>query len=179
VSAMSYSDLGNGVGVMSAVAAVIEDSAGRVLLRQQSGGHRLWGLPGGKIRSAESPIHAAIRDIREETGTEIDIVDVVGMYQLTGDGCGEGVPDLLVYVFRGRLEIGEPALNAPGRIRRLAWHDPDALPHPLTATTRIAIADATAGRSGVLREVQRDTEPEVPEAADESAIPTQAATAAW
>jgi ADP-ribose pyrophosphatase YjhB (NUDIX family) len=163
---MSHSDLAHGVGVTSAVAAIIEDAAGRVLLCQQNGGHRLWGLPGGKIRHAESPMHAVVRDIREETGMETDILDIVGIYQLTGNGCGEGLPDLLVYVFRGRLASGEPAVNAPGRICRLAWYEVDALPQPLTATTRTAIVDAVAGRAGVLREVQRDTEPEVPDAVD-------------
>jgi 8-oxo-dGTP diphosphatase len=170
---MSHSDWAHGVGVMSAVAAVIEDAAGRVLLCQQNGGHRLWGLPGGKIRHAESPMHAVVRDIREETGMETEVLDIVGIYQLTGNGCGEGLPDLLVYVFRGRLESGEPAVNAPGRICRLAWFEPEALPDPLTATTRTAIADAIAGRSGVLREVQRDAEPEVPDAVD-SDVPAQA-----
>ena len=60
----------------SAVAAVIVDPAGHVLLCQQSQGHRLWGLPGGRIRHGESPVHAAIRDIREETGVDIDIIDL-------------------------------------------------------------------------------------------------------
>jgi 8-oxo-dGTP diphosphatase len=161
---MSYSALTNGSKVTSAVAAVIEDAAGRVLLCQQAGGHQLWGLPGGKIRAAESPVHAVIRDILEETGLEAEIIELVGMYQLTGDGCGAGVPDLFVHVFRGRLDSGGPALNAPGRISRLAWHDPDALPEPLTATTRTAIADATAGRTGVIRQVERDAEPEIVDA---------------
>ncbi|GAA2603343.1 NUDIX domain-containing protein [Dactylosporangium fulvum] len=162
---MSYSELSNGSKVTSAVAAIIEDAAGRVLLCQQAGGHQLWGLPGGKIRAAESPVHAVIRDIREETGMETEIVEIIGMYQVTGDGCGEAMPDLFVHVFRGRLDGGGPALNAPGRISRLAWHDPDALPQPLTATTRTAIADATAGRTGVIRQIERDKEPEVVDAA--------------
>jgi ADP-ribose pyrophosphatase YjhB (NUDIX family) len=158
---MSYSTLSNGSKVTSAVAAVIEDAAGRVLLCRQAGGHQLWGLPGGRIRAEESPVHAAIRDIREETGLETEIVDLIGMYQLTGDGCGAATPDLFVHVFRGRLDGGGPALNAPGRISGLAWHTTDSLPEPLTATTRIAIADATAGRCGVIRQVQRDAEPDV------------------
>jgi ADP-ribose pyrophosphatase YjhB (NUDIX family) len=149
----------------SAVGAVITDDAGRILLCQQRHGHRLWGLPGGKVRHHESPIHAAIRDIREETGTETEMLDLVGLYQLTGDGCGDDLPDVLVHVFRGRLAGGEVAVNSP-RVGRLAWCDPESLPQPLTATTRIALADAAAGRSGVLREVQRDTEPEVPDAVE-------------
>lgn len=150
----------------SAVAAVVTDDAGRVLLCQQSQGHRRWGLPGGKIRQAESPARAAIRDIREETGMETEIIDLVGIYQLTGDTCGENLPDVLVHVFRGRIRSGEATLNAPSRICRLSWHDPGALPKPMTPTTRAAIADAVGGRSGVLREVQRDAEPQLPEASE-------------
>jgi 8-oxo-dGTP diphosphatase len=147
----------------SAVAAVIEDPAGRVLLCQQSQGHRLWVLPGGKVRDRESPIHAAVRDIREEAGTDIKIVDLVGLYQLTGDGCGDDLPDVLVHVFRARLD-GEAALNAPGRISRLSWHDATSVPESLAPVTRAALTDAFAGRSGVLRDVLRDLEPETPDA---------------
>jgi len=157
----------------SAVGAVIFDAAGRVLLCQQSQGHRLWGLPGGKVRDAESPIHAVIRDIREETGMETKLVDLVGMYHLTGDGCGAGLPDVFVYVFRGELLADELAVNSP-RIARLAWHDPEDLPEPVTPTTRPAIEDALAGRAGVLRDVWRDTEPDVPDAVEsDTAIPAQ------
>jgi ADP-ribose pyrophosphatase YjhB (NUDIX family) len=155
----------------SAVAAVLTDAAGRVLLCQQSQGHRLWSLPGGKIRQAESPVRAAIRDIRVETGMETEIVDLVGIYHLTGGAADDALPDVLVHVFRGQTERAEPTVNSPGRICRLSWHDPAALPLPMTATTRIAIADAVAGRSGVLREVRRPAEPEIPDATD--AIPAQ------
>ena len=144
----------------SAVAAVIRDPAGHVLLCQQSGGHRLWGLPGGSIRADESPIHAAIRDIREETGAETEIVDLVGIYQLTGGG----LPTVEIYVFRGQVADADLVLNAPGRICALTWHEPDMLPAHLTATGHAAIADALAGRSGVLREVRRAAEPDIPDA---------------
>ena len=144
----------------SAVGAVITDVAGRVRLCQQSQGHRLWGLPGGKIRHGEGPIHAVIRDIREETGLETDVVDIVGIYQLTGNH----LPDVLMHVFRARVDGGEASVNSPGRICRLSWHDPSVLPEPMTATTRAAITDAVTGRSGVIRDVHRDVEPEIPEA---------------
>ena len=159
----------------SAVAAVITDPAGRVLLCQQSQGHRLWGLPGGKVRNGESPIHAVIRDIREETGTETEIIDLVGIYQLSGGEGGIDLPDVLVYVFRGQVGAGDIAVNSPGRICRLSWHDVQTLPEPLTATARVAIADASAGRSGVLRSVHRDAEPEVPDAVDAPALVAAAA----
>jgi ADP-ribose pyrophosphatase YjhB (NUDIX family) len=150
----------------AAVAAVIRDPAGRVLLCQQSQGHRLWVLPGGRIRLGESPVRAVVRDIREETGTETEVVDLVGIYHLTGDTCGDDLPDVLMHVFRAQLAVGDVAVNAPGRICRLAWHDPQDLPEPVAATTRAAVADAIDGRSGVLRDVQRDAEPEVLDAVE-------------
>ncbi len=165
----------------SAVATVITDPVGRVLLCQQSQGHRLWGLPGGRVRLAEGPLHAVIRDVREETGIEPEIIDLVGLYQLTGDTCGEDMPDVLVHVFRSRFSTGEATVNLPSRICRLGWYGPDSLPDPLTPTSRAAIIDAIAGRSGVLRLVHRDAEPEIPDADDlararsraaQSAVPT-------
>ena len=154
----------------SAVAAVIQDPAGRVLLCQQSQGHRLWGLPGGRIRHGESPLHAVVRDIREETGTDVEIIDLVGLYHLTGQGSDDSLPDVLVHVFRGKLD-GEATLNSPGRICRLSWHDPGTLPAPMTATAQLALADAAAGRSGVLADVQRAAEPEIPDAAPVTDVP--------
>jgi ADP-ribose pyrophosphatase YjhB (NUDIX family) len=154
----------------SAVAAVITDSSGRVLLCQQNQGHRLWGLPGGKIRDGESPVRAVTRDVREETGLEITATGLVGIYHLTGNGCGEGLPDVLVHVFRAKIESGEALVNSPSWIRRLTWTAPDTLPEPLTATTGMAVADAAAGRAGVLRDVQRATEPEVPDAVEEVSV---------
>lgn len=149
----------------SAVAAVITDPVGRVLLCQQSQGHRLWGLPGGRIRHGESPVHAAVRDIREETGMETDMIDLVGIYQLTGNGyLGAELPDVLVHVFRAKARSVEATVNSPGRICRLSWHEPGTLPQPMTATTRSALQDAMAGRAGVLRDVRRDPEPEIPDA---------------
>ncbi|MGC9667398.1 NUDIX hydrolase [Planosporangium sp. 12N6] len=160
----------------SVVAAVISDGAERLLLCQLHQGRQLWGLPGGRIRNGESPIHAVLRDVREETGAEIELSDLVGFYQLTGDGGGDGLPDVVVHVFRARLRGGEVSVNAPGRVVRLSWHDPDSLPEPLTATTRAALADAVAGRSGVLRDVRRDLTRErtdltgAPEAAPVAAV---------
>jgi ADP-ribose pyrophosphatase YjhB (NUDIX family) len=152
----------------AAVAAVITDPAGRVLVCQQSQGHRLWALPGGKIHPGESPLHAAVRDICEEVGAEIKLVDLVGLYNLTSPG--DDLPDVLVHVFRAKID-GEVTVNAPWRIRRVCWHDVDDCPSPMTPVTRAAIADAAVGKAGLLRIIQRDTEPDIPDAVgDDGAV---------
>ncbi|HEU0239740.1 MAG TPA: NUDIX hydrolase [Micromonosporaceae bacterium] len=145
----------------TAVAAVITDPAGRVLVCQQRQGHRLWALPGGKIHPGESPLHAAVRDICEEVGAEVTLVDLVGLYQLTSHG--DDLPDVLVHVFRAKID-GEVTVNSPGRISRVCWHDVDDCPSPMTPVTRAAIADAAVGKAGLLRVVQRDAEPDIPDA---------------
>jgi ADP-ribose pyrophosphatase YjhB (NUDIX family) len=150
----------------SAVAAVIADPAGRVLLCQQSQGQRLWSLPGGKIQIDESPLHAAVRDIRAEVGADVTLLELIGLYQLTNAaGADNSLGDVLIHVFRARVD-GEVTVNAPGLISRLCWHDATDLPGPMTATTHAAIEDAVAGRAGVIRTVHRAAAPAFPDAAD-------------
>ena len=133
----------------SAVAAIVTDDAGRVLLCQQSQGHRRWGLPGGKVRENESPVHAAVRDIREETGMEIEMVDLVGLYQL--DSCGQGLPDSWCTCSVPRAS-GEPpqhrppGCRSPGSSRRAARVD--------HAATQPPIPTPTPAASGVRRDAR-------------------------
>lgn len=141
-----------------AVAAVVTDDTGRVLLCQQGRGARRYALPGGRLRPAESPVRAALRDIRAETGWDIELTDLVGIYQVSGPsgeaaaGRAGPLPDVLVHVFRARAAGVRPATGPPPGCR-LSWHSPDALPEVVTPLTRAAVTDATAGRSGVLRDV--------------------------
>ncbi|MCG5470999.1 NUDIX hydrolase [Micromonospora sp. LAH09] len=142
-----------------AVAAVVSDDTGRVLLCRQGRGERRHALPGGRLRPAESPVRAALRDIRAETGWEIELVDLVGVYHLGGPtgqaspGRAGPLPDVLVHVFRARAADRRPTTDPlPGC--RLSWHSPDALPTSVTPLTRAAVTDAMAGRSGVLRDVR-------------------------
>jgi ADP-ribose pyrophosphatase YjhB (NUDIX family) len=44
----------------------------------------LWELPGGGIRAGETPEDAARREVEEETGVRIEIVDLLGWYERTG-----------------------------------------------------------------------------------------------
>ncbi|MEW2432440.1 NUDIX domain-containing protein [Micromonospora sp. NPDC047644] len=141
-----------------AVAAVVTDDAGRVLLCRQGRGDRRYALPGGRLRPAESPVRAALRDIRAETGWDIELTGLVGIYQVSRPS-GEAAagragpqPDVLVHVFRARAAGVRPATDPPPGCR-LSWHSPDALPEVVTPLTRAAVTDATAGRFGVLRDI--------------------------
>ena len=88
--------------VTRAAAAVICDGEGRVLLVQQSSGQRRWGLPGAHLGPRDLPVNAIVHEVRRETGMETRVVDLLGLYHLTGALAGddEELPDVLTYAFR-------------------------------------------------------------------------------
>jgi 8-oxo-dGTP diphosphatase len=147
--------------VRRSAAAVICDPEGRVLLvRQDSGQHR-WGLPGAHIGADDLPVDAVVREVRRETGMEVRVVDLLGLYHLTGrlSGDDEDLPDLLTYAFRCDLVSGEPVLNGRGRIDDLGWYDGAGLPAAVTATAVAAVEDCAASRSGVIKDLRRTGAP--------------------
>src|ERR1700752_247219 len=61
------------------VMAWIEDAASSVLLVRQAVGFKLWTLPGGKVKKAESLVRALKREVREETGLRIEVGSLLGV----------------------------------------------------------------------------------------------------
>jgi phosphoglycolate phosphatase-like HAD superfamily hydrolase/ADP-ribose pyrophosphatase YjhB (NUDIX family) len=59
------------------VGALIFDDSGRLLLFKTAKWSGLWGIPGGKIEWGEDSETALRREIREETGLEIDAIEFV------------------------------------------------------------------------------------------------------
>jgi 8-oxo-dGTP pyrophosphatase MutT (NUDIX family) len=44
----------------------------------------LWELPGGGMQPGESPEDTVVREVYEETGTAVEIVELLGWYERTG-----------------------------------------------------------------------------------------------
>ena len=44
----------------------------------------LWELPGGKMLPDEPPEQAVIREVSEETGIDVEIIELLGWYERTG-----------------------------------------------------------------------------------------------
>jgi 8-oxo-dGTP diphosphatase len=62
----------------------------------------VWNLPGGGLERGELPVETAVRETREETGLEIAVERLVGVYAKT-------YKDELVFVFSGKIVGGELA----------------------------------------------------------------------
>ncbi|MBB1262028.1 NUDIX hydrolase [Streptomyces alkaliterrae] len=62
-----------------AASAVVTDGQGRILLQRRRD-NDLWALPGGGMDMGDSLPGAAVREVREETGLEVEITGLVGTY---------------------------------------------------------------------------------------------------
>lgn len=64
--------------LVPAVSGVVLDDE-RILLIQRSDNGK-WALPGGGIEIGESVRDALVREVREETGIEVEVTGIVGVY---------------------------------------------------------------------------------------------------
>lgn len=90
--------------------AFVRDDEGRVLLilRANEPGRGQWSVPAGRIEAGETPAEAAVREVREETGLEVVLGDV-----LWRGAVGEFVvTDFAATVCGGVLRAGDDAADA-------------------------------------------------------------------
>ncbi|MFJ3976726.1 NUDIX domain-containing protein [Streptomyces sp. NPDC090021] len=62
-----------------AASAVVTDDQGRILLQRRRD-NDLWALPGGGMDLTESLPGTAVREVKEETGLDVEITGLVGTY---------------------------------------------------------------------------------------------------
>ena len=117
--------------------AVVCDERGRVLLlkhtlRKGSG----WGIPGGFIARGEQPHDGVRREVREETGLELDTVEIAFARTL-------GHVRQVEIVFRATAQSDALArLKKNFEVERAEWFSPDSLPEALSRDQRRLIARA-------------------------------------
>lgn len=61
------------------VAAIIKDPSGQILLQLRSSDHQ-WSLPSGAIDPGETPEQAVVREVKEETGLEVQPIKLLGVF---------------------------------------------------------------------------------------------------
>ncbi|MEW1612161.1 MULTISPECIES: NUDIX domain-containing protein [unclassified Streptomyces] len=62
-----------------AASAVVTDEQGRILLQRRRD-NDLWALPGGGMDMDDSLPGTAVREVKEETGLDVEITGLVGTY---------------------------------------------------------------------------------------------------
>ena|SRR3989344_2747540 len=126
-----------GIGVM-----VFKD--GKVLLgkRKNSHGAGEYAWPGGHLEFHESMIECAIREVKEETGMEIQNVKFLRIMNFI-------IPEkhYADISFSADWKSGEPQTLEPEKCEGWKWYNLDSLPSPLFGTMETSIEAYKTGKT--------------------------------
>jgi 8-oxo-dGTP diphosphatase len=140
--------IGHAPLLVLAASGIAWDGAGNVLLIRRGDNGR-WALPGGMMEPGERIADCLVREVREETGLEVEPVRLVGIYSdpAYGHVCLDNGDELYVVVaaFECRVLGGTPRPDGDESLE-VAYFAPDALPETLLPIHRMRIEDARAGR---------------------------------
>jgi len=124
--------------------AIILDGDNRVLLC-----HRcdvdMWNLPGGRVESGETPWEAVVREVREETGFEVTVQQLHGVYV-------KPERDDIVFSFACTIAGGTVTLN--DEADQIEWFAHDEMPTNTPAKLRERIRDALTRPSDLVLRAQ-------------------------
>jgi 8-oxo-dGTP diphosphatase len=66
-------------------AVVVHDGALLLVQRANAPGKGLWSLPGGHVEHGELLADAVRREVLEETGLDVEVGDLAGIFEVPGD----------------------------------------------------------------------------------------------
>ncbi|MBB5870208.1 ADP-ribose pyrophosphatase YjhB (NUDIX family) [Allocatelliglobosispora scoriae] len=132
--------------VVPAAAAAVMNERGELLLIHRTD-NDLWALPGGGLDIGESIAQTVVREVREETGIEVEITGLVGLYtnprHVIGYDDGE-VRQQFSICFAARPTGGE--LTTSPESSEVDWVDPERLDElAIHQSMRLRIDHALAG----------------------------------
>ena len=126
---------------LAAIIAVIEN--GRVLLTKRED-FEVWCLPGGGVEDGESLAEAAMREAQEETGVQVQLTRLVGVYSRLGGMWS----DVHAVLFAARPVGGELKVQ-PGETVEVAYFPFDDIPDEVLFGHKKRILDAINNVRGI------------------------------
>lgn len=114
------------------VAGIVIRDDGRVLvIKRDDNGH--WEAPGGVLELDESFEAGVRREVLEETGLEVTVERLTGVYKNLTHG-------IVALVYRCRLAGGEP--HATEEAREIRWMTTEEVQSAMTAAFGVRVLDA-------------------------------------
>jgi len=127
--------------ILATIVAIIDN--GKILLTKRED-FEVWCLPGGSVEEGESVAEAGVREAKEETGLDVELTSLVGVYSRVGGMWN----DVHAILFRARPVGGELKLQ-PGETVEVAYFPFDDLPKEILFGHQQRIADAIVNISGI------------------------------
>jgi ADP-ribose pyrophosphatase YjhB (NUDIX family) len=157
---------------LAVIVAVIDD--GKVLLTKRED-FEVWCLPGGGVEEGESLAEGAIREAKEETGLDVELTRLVGVYSRMGGG----MHDVHAVLYAAK-PVGGELRTQPNETVEVAYFPFDQLPGELLFGHKKRIDDAIHNRAGVsvrqeikLSDTREYTRKQIYEARDRSGLSRQ------
>jgi 8-oxo-dGTP diphosphatase len=114
------------------VAGIITDNHGRALLIQRRDNHH-WEPPGGVLELAESIHDGLRREVREETGLDVEPITLTGVYKNVTRG-------IVALVFRCKVTGGDLITN--DEVAAFRWAGQTDLDNLMTEAYAVRVFDA-------------------------------------
>jgi ADP-ribose pyrophosphatase YjhB (NUDIX family) len=113
--------------IVPSVTAIVLNTEGALLLVHKTD-NNLWALPGGGVDPGESVSEAVVREVKEETGMDVEVTNLVGVYtnprHVMAYDDGE-VRQQFSLCFRTRLVGGE--IKTSNETKEVEYVDPAGL----------------------------------------------------
>jgi ADP-ribose pyrophosphatase YjhB (NUDIX family) len=126
---------------LAVIVAVIED--GKVLLTKRED-FEVWCLPGGGVEDGESLAEAGIREVKEETGLDVELTRLVGVYSRMGGG----MHDVHAVLYAAK-PIGGKLTTQPNETIEVVYFPFDELPEEMLFGHKKRVSDAIDNRRGM------------------------------
>jgi len=115
---------------------------GKILLTKRDD-FQVWCLPSGGVEEGESLAEAAIRETKEETGIDVELTRLIGVYSRLG-----GLPDVHAVLYEAK-QIGGELRIQPGETLEVKYFAPNELPLEMSFGHIKRIEDAMNGAQGI------------------------------
>jgi 8-oxo-dGTP diphosphatase len=131
------------------VGAIVVGSKGVLLARRDKApGKGFWSIPGGGVEIGETQKEAVVREVKEETGVDCVVLDLVGTYDyITHNKSGATEFHFLLNHYLAKAITEKTMAETPEG--EVAWFHPDDLPSDM-ANDRI-VSLITSQRNAILR----------------------------
>ena len=141
---------------VNATLIYLENEAGEYLMlhrvkKKNDINHDKWIGVGGHFEKDESPEECLLREVREETGLEVEQEGLIGVYTDYCDEYPNGDKAQTILFFFALKVVGGMLSEGDHETLELKWFPPDKVPPLVNRQHEDAWRDAKENRRGVVR----------------------------
>lgn len=136
--------------ILNYAGCIIFDEQGRILLQKRAD-CEMWGFLGGAVEFGESVAEAAVREVKEESGLDVEITSLYGVYSkyYTEHANGDKAQPI-VHLFKAKV-IGGKIIDSNEETLELKYFELSNAPQVFCKQHQDALEDVISGREYVYR----------------------------